>query len=84
MASSHLLKTGGGVRVATKILRNEIPQYFVLFLFCIFAKILGKFPRNFEEFRFAKGGGDGKGVKGVGAQFFLPPHHRYGGGGFLV
>ena len=37
-------------RVATKISRNEIPRYFVLFLFRIFAKILGKFrgiSRNF-------------------------------------
>jgi hypothetical protein len=41
-------------RVATKISRNEIPRYFVLFLFRIFAKILGKIPRNFAEFRFAK------------------------------
>ncbi len=30
-------------RVATKISRNEIPWNFVLFLFRIFAKILGKF-----------------------------------------
>jgi hypothetical protein len=41
-------------RVATKLSRNEIPRYFVLFLFRIFAKILGKIPRNFAEFRFAK------------------------------
>ncbi len=34
------------VRVATKISRNEIPRNFVLFLFRIFAKILGKFSRN--------------------------------------
>ncbi len=34
-------------RVATKISRNEIPRYFVLFLFRIFLKIWGKFPRNF-------------------------------------
>jgi hypothetical protein len=33
-------------RVATKISRNEIPRNFVLFLFRIFAKILGKFSRN--------------------------------------
>ena len=44
----------GETRVATKISRNEIPRYFVLFLFRIFAKILGKIPRNFAEFRFAK------------------------------
>ncbi len=30
-------------RVGTKISRNEIPRYFVLFLFRIFAKIFGKF-----------------------------------------
>ncbi len=41
-------------RVATKISRNEIPRYFVLFLFRFFAKMLGKIPRNFAEFRFAK------------------------------
>jgi hypothetical protein len=35
-------------RVATKISRNEIPRYFVLFLFRIFAKILGKFSRKYE------------------------------------
>ncbi len=42
------------VRVATKISRNEIPRFFVLFLFRIFAKILGKLSRNFAEFLFAK------------------------------
>ena len=49
-------------RVATKISRNEIPRYFVLFLFRIFAKIFPKFSRKYEikitrnsaEFRFAK------------------------------
>jgi hypothetical protein len=35
------------LRVATKISRYEIPWYFVIFLFRIFAKILGKFSRNF-------------------------------------